>query len=244
MTASEEELARLSSEALEVAAHGDVPSACNTIESCSDQHTIAQIYAKASQTAYSERKSVQIMAALSNAGIRYCLDSAEAFASEDQKSALKMKEVAKIIAYNMATNSWPGWGDEGIVIGQADLAAGLEAAAVSLQLVEELELGSSQIGNAFWIIGALHLAAGSNDKAIAAFEMSRAAFLDAGEDDSILLTDGFIALTRKARPETCKAGAEETAQVLETLKSKGTKDAGFFAGQIETADLILVFGKS
>lgn len=244
MTANEEELARLSSEALEVAAHGDVSSACNAIESCSDQHTIAQLYARASQAAYLERKSVQIMAALTNAGVRYCLDSAEALASEDHKSALKMKEVAKTIAYNMATNSWPGWGDEGIVIGQADLAAGLEAAVISLQLVEELELGSSQVGNAHWIIGALQLAAGSNEEAITAFEMSRAAFLDAEEDNSVLLADGFIALTRKAQSETWKVGTEETAQVLETLKSKGTEDASFFAGQIETADLILVSGKS
>lgn len=244
MTTSEEELARLCNEALKVAADGDVPSACNAIESRSDHHTIAQVYAKASQTAYLECKSVQTMAALSNAGIRYCLDSAEALANEDRESALKMKESAKNIAYNMAANSWPGWGDEGVVIGQADLAAGLQAAAVSLRLVQELELGSSQIGNAHWIIGALHLAAGSMDEAIAAFEMSRAAFLHAKEDDSVLLADGFIALTRKARPETREAGAEETAQVLETMKSKGTEDAAFFAGQIETADLILVSGKS
>lgn len=240
MTDNLEALAKLSDEILDLVARDGIFTACSAIESNPDEMTVARVYSTVAQAAYVKCKNVPMMAALATAGIHFCLRTADARTADSEAMAPKLKETAKVIAYNMAANTWPGWGDEGIVINPTDLAAALEAATVSLRLVEELDLGSSQVGNAHWIIGALHLAAGTHDKAIAAFVKSRAAFADTEEKVSILLAEGFIALTKKARRETREIGAKETEKILIALKAVGTEDAGFYAEQIETADRILV----
>lgn len=238
----DEDVARLSRRALEVAAQEDLFKACEAIESNADAMTVAQVYADAAQRAYREQKSVATMSALAIAGVNYCRRAAAAAERRGDATTRNLKEKAKAIAYNMAANSWPGWGDAGITINRTDLANALHAAAASLRLVEELGLGGNQIGNAHWLIGALHLAAGAHDAAVAAFEKSRAGFAAAGAEEAVLLAEGFRALARKAQPDTRAAGAEETAGVLAALQRKATDDAAVYAGQIETAERILLTG--
>ena len=89
-------------------------------------------------------------------------------ASKDPSAARQLKNNAKVIAFNAAANSGPGWGGEGVVIKQEHIQDATDLALRSLQLVEELELGHEQVGYGLWLIGALQLAGGQSDEAISA----------------------------------------------------------------------------
>jgi len=81
------------------------------------------------------------MAAVGKAAVRYHLRQSEL--ERDVAAAVKLRTAAKRMAYNVAANCWPGWGDEGVVIEAAHIDVGLELAMLSLRLVEELAGPSS-----------------------------------------------------------------------------------------------------
>ena len=68
--------------------------------------------------------------------------------AHDPETAAGLKKIARMIAFNVGANSWPGWGDDGVEISPDQRQAGSEAATLSLRLVNELNLGPSQIGKA------------------------------------------------------------------------------------------------
>jgi len=49
-------------------------------------------------------------------GIELALDHAARAASDDAKTAAMLVEIAKMMAFNVGANTWPGWGDDGIDI--------------------------------------------------------------------------------------------------------------------------------
>ena len=118
------------------------------------------------------------MAAIGKAAVRYHLKRSEL--ARDVAATVKLKTAAKTLAYNVAANCWPGWGDEGVVIEASHIDAGLELAILSLRLVEELALGPHQLGNAHWLVGALQLAAGRLDASLLSFGQARDAFASIG----------------------------------------------------------------
>ena len=126
-------------------------------------------------------------------------------------------ESAKKAGACAAADSWPGWGDEGIVITQLHIANGLELAQRSLELVEHLKLGHRQVGTSQWLVGALHLAAGRSDEAIAAPTRARDAYGAGGERASELLALGYLALARSRQDalERHRAELEEICLQLQ-----------------------------
>src|SRR5207237_586079 len=80
------------------------------------------------------------------AGVRFCLQQAAQAA--DAAQAARLKKLAKVIAFNTATNCWPGWGDEGIHIRADHVQAGGRLASICRDLVRELRLDSKEAGNA------------------------------------------------------------------------------------------------
>src|SRR5579872_5380750 len=88
------------------------------------------------------------------AGIRYCLAKSQQRESSDPETSAELKGLAKAMAYNLGANTWPGWDDEGIILGGTDLAIGMHAALLNLRLAHELARGSEVMGNAHWLIGA------------------------------------------------------------------------------------------
>ena len=163
-------------EALRHAASNDLDAMRSVLEADANAAEVAQRYADVAQALYRERKNVTQMLAVAKAGIAYCLDAAERAAATDPVAAATLKTKAKVIAYNAAANSWPGWGDEGIVIAPSHIEDGLDLAQQSLELVGDLKLGHRQVGTSQWLVGALHLAAGRGDDAIVA--LTRALAVD------------------------------------------------------------------
>jgi hypothetical protein len=138
-----------------------------------------------------------------------------------------LKKLARTIAFNTATNCWPGWGDDGIRIDQSHLQSGLTLAGLCRELVDELHLGQRARGGADWLIGALKLAAGRPSEALPDFERARRTFEVAGDTPYELMARGYIALARKADPISVSVGAGDFATALQSLRNEDSKDAVF-----------------
>jgi hypothetical protein len=216
---------------------GDPAAAQHCLERESDSETVSAYYAQLTKILYGKNKDVSAMLAFGRAGIDYQLRHAERIAADDAALSVKLRTAAKNLAFNVAANCWPGWGDEGIVIEAAHIEAGFELAKLSLGLVQELGLGQHQHGNAFWLVGALDLAANRIDAAIENFDQARACSLSAGEQPEALLAEGYRAIALSATT----VGEEDVGldEVIGRLQQNGSDKAKFFANQLRTAARIL-----
>ena len=226
------------SQALQHAEANDLAAMQAVIEADADAAEVAQRYADLTQALYRERKNVTQMLAVAKAGIAYCLGAAERAAVTDPAAAATLKTKAKVIAYNAAANSWPGWGDEGIVIAPSHIEDAFDLAQRSLALVEDLKLGHRQVGTSQWLVGALHLAAGRSDEAIVALTRARDAYSAGGERASELLALGYLALAR-SRQDTPERHRAELEEICLQLQQDGSPQAMAFAKQLRTADRLL-----
>jgi hypothetical protein len=222
------------SEAVAHAQSNDLAAMRSILEAGADAAGIAQRYADVAQALYRERKNVTQMLAVAKAGITYCLSAA----AKDPAAAATLKTKAKAIAYNAAANSWPGWGDEGIIIKPSHIEEASGLAARSLELVEDLKLGHRQLGTSQWLVGALHLAAGRSDDAIAALSRARDAYAAGGERVSELLVLGYLALAR-SRQGTPERHRNELEEICQQLQKDGSPQAIAFVNQLRTADRLL-----
>jgi hypothetical protein len=220
--------------ALEHAASGDFARAQHCLESESDSEVVGARYAELTKTLYARNKDVHGMIALGRAGIDYQLRQAKRVAADDAALSVGLRKEAKRLAFNVAANCWPGWGDDGVVIEAAHIEEGLRLAKLSLGLVQELALEQRQLGNAFWLVGALDLAAGRTETAMASFDRAHACFLSDGERLEVLLAEGYqaIALSATTAGERADVRLDE---VVGQLQQDGSEKAEFFARQLRTA---------
>jgi hypothetical protein len=98
---------------------GCVGAAVVTLKSIDDPTQAGTAFNNLSRNLYQARKDITNMIAVAEAGVAFCLDRAARAQSAD--TAKKLKETAKVIAYNAAVNCWPGWGDEGVEIAPAHI---------------------------------------------------------------------------------------------------------------------------
>lgn len=208
------------------------------LESIDDPALAGLAFDELSRRLYRLRKDVTNMIAVAEAGIAFCLDQARH--TKDADRARTLKTTAKTIAFNAGANCWPGWGDDGIEIAPAHIRSGLKLAAVSRELVRELQLGQKQDANGTWLIGALKFAAGEPAAALEHFEDVRSSAESRGDTVGALMAAGYCALARKAQPATASAGIRELEYALARLNELGLKEADFFAQQLVVADKILL----
>jgi hypothetical protein len=238
-SSGESDLRQTQSEAMRLVDAGDFQAAFLLVESGGDPVHISASYNDFAQALYNQRKDVTEMLAVARRGVSYSLEAAERVGSSDAGRAATLKENVKIIAYNAAANSWPGWGDEGVVIEPRHLVEGSDLADQAFRLVEELELGNKQLGNGQCLIGALHMAAGRGAAADAAFQRAQEANRAAGAQAPELMVEGYRALLRKRFPEIHPQGALDFEEVSRRLEQNGSKEALFFLQQLKTADQLL-----
>jgi hypothetical protein len=186
---------------------------------------------------YRRHHDVVTMIIAGTLGLAYCHDQAALVPDK----AMELKMLGKAIAFNTAVNCWPGWGDAGIVITGAEISRGLQLALASRDLVRELALGPRERGTADWLVGALELAAGHPAAAGEAFARAEAAFTAADPAaPQVLLAQGYGALACKAQPQSRAQGAALLEDIVNRLRLAGSKEAAFFAGQLVTADKLLL----
>lgn len=211
----------------------------STIDTYEDPIAVGSAFQSAMKRLYREHQDVTNMLVAGEMGLVYCLKKAAL--ETDQKKAWELRKLGQAIAFNTAVNCWPGWGDAGVAIDGAHLTAAIKIAAECLNLTQELALKPRAQGTAHWLIGALELAAGRFGTARAAFEQAERMFLaDETASSQALMARGYIALARKADPLSRPEGANALNIALDQLRLEGSKDAIFFADQIDRADHLLL----
>ena len=215
-----------------------VSDAISVIDSHEDPTAVGSALNSIVKKLYREYSDVTDMIVAGNVGLDYCLRKSAAESNEDK--IRELKKLGKIIAFNTAANCWPGWGDPGIIIEEAHLRDGIKLANQSRDLVQELALGPREQGTAHWLVGALELAAGRFGAARVAFEQAEQVFLTANATSLALMVRGYIALARKADPQSRPEGVDMLSETLARLRAEGSKDAIFFADQLATADRVLL----
>jgi hypothetical protein len=229
----------LAAEALQLTMAKGLGAGCQFIEAAGNPVIVASAYTAFAQALYRQNKDVQHMIDAGRRGIKFALDHAARIESDDPATAAKLMEIAKTISFNVGANTWPGWGDDGVEISPDQRKAGIEAAMLSLRLVNELNLGPHRIGNAHWLVAAHHIAARRPEAALASLDEAARAFASAGDRPSEMMARGYGALARKLCPETRAAALAELDQVLQRLGQEGSKAATFYQRQIAVADQIL-----
>jgi hypothetical protein len=229
-------------EAIKLAFERNVEAAAQKLESPGDPAEVALRYSDAAQAIYNERKDVSKMLALGGKAVDYSLRKATELAASDPDKSKKLKEIAKVMTFNLAANTWPGWDEPGVLITTEHIKQGLGFAETSKQLVEELRFGPDQVGIVYWMIGAQNLACGRAGEAHAALRRAKSAFAEADDYDSVAMIRGYCALVDKIDPTKRNEATAELDRVDAELDKSGSDNAQFYKGQLETADK--VFAKS
>jgi hypothetical protein len=214
-------------ELLALARTVDLFAAIERVSLDPDPEHAAALFGKLARRLHAD-KNVSGAVATRRAGIQFCLSY-----TADAAKLPALRQQAKALAFNLGADTWPGWGDEGIVITTADLDAGLDAAILNLRLARELEKGPLAESRGHWLVGAHRLARGEDEAALTEFTRARERARGVADSHDELLNAGYVALVGTLGG-TAEAQTELTS-VIERLRSAPGKDAPFFAEQLEKA---------
>lgn len=223
--------------AIQIAHEQDTFAAFAKLESRGEPVTIAGLYSQSVFVLYGE-KDVPRMIAFGRAGIQFCLAKAEV--AETEEAAAKLRGIAKTISYNVGSNCWPGWRDDGIVLEATDVAIGLDLARLNLRLAGELGRPTDKQAAAQWLLGAQLLANEKPDEASDAFVAAARLDAEAGKPVEKLMNLGYAALAEMTVPATRKTATGMFEASVKDLREEGSDDAKFYADQLETARSVFV----
>ena len=188
-------------------------------------------YSEAMRHAYWEDRDLAGATAIAFAGISRLLAEAPA-AGPDR--AHELRSQAKRLTYDLASFTWPGWDEPGIIVTPPEMRAGYAAARANLRMAQELDKGDLPLSRAHWILGAHELAAGHPDEAQASFGRAADHAATAGEAGETELARAFEALALSA------ADASASARLDDALARLGSIDGGAeLAAQVTTAKDVL-----
>lgn len=184
-------------------------------------------YSEAMRHAYWEDRDLAGAIAIAIAGISRLLAEARA-AAPDQ--ALGLRSQAKQLTYDLASFSWPGWDEPGIIVTPPEMRAGFAAARANLRMAEELQQGDLPLSRAHWMLGAHELASGHHDEAHASFEQAAEYAARAGNTAEAELALAYTALAAVGRDRSATGALDEALARLVTVE--GGQD---LAAQVTTA---------
>lgn len=186
-------------------------------------------YTEAMRHAYWEDKDLSAAMAIAWAGISRLLAMAH---GADAEQAYELRSQAKALSYDLASFTWAGWDEPGIVITPPEARAGYAAARANLALANELKKGDLPRSRAHWILGAHELAAGRPEDARVNFETAVILAQAAGSEGAseVKLASAFVALADLA------AGVGSEAAMGAALETLGADpDGAALVEQVRTA---------
>lgn len=156
--------------------------------------------------------------------------------TSDPDQAVEIRRFARGVAFNIASFTWPGWGDSPEPISVARQKLGLQAAERVVALAEQID---EMTPNALWILGAHQLNAGKYDEAISSFERAKGL---ARNDFFQSMHASWIQLTRVVAAGD-NSGIENLDVAINSLRTSDAEDAEFFADQLSTARRVYIEDK-
>jgi hypothetical protein len=196
-----------------------------------DAAVAAQVYAALQVDLYWKRKDLPGVVAVSLAGIQHALTAAHA--SGDDADAFLGS--AKQLAYNLASFTWPGWDEPGLVPTPAEVAIGLEAAQLNCRLADELNRPDGAKAKALWTLGAHQLAAGQLGRAADTFRSAEIHAVRAGAVLDQRMLRAYAALADLIADGSNGTAAAALKSEWDALAEEGSEDAMAYARQIRVA---------
>jgi len=196
-------------------------------------HLVMDLYWKA--------KNLPGAVTLGRASVQYCLTQAQAVAKTDPEGAKKFRGIAQMLSFNLASFTWPGWAEKGIVPTDADLAFGLDMAKLDLRLVKELKQDARKFSGAYWILGAQFMAAKKYGEAGKAFDAAVSRSREAKDASGEWMNKGYKAILSIIEKPGDEMGVKAFDEALAKLTALGDEDSKFYAKQLR--DVRKVFEK-
>jgi len=199
------------------------------LEQEGEPKVIARRYFAVMNALYWKKRDLPATVVVARSGIHYCLSRAK---GAPEAEASDLRGIAKSMAYDLASFTWPGWNEPGITTSKSDEAVGLDAARLNLRLAVELKRGPDPMFNAHWALGAQLMAAGQLKEAAASFERSAEIARTSKNRGQELMATGYALLAQLIStpgPETEKVFAANAQALVKE------KDGKFFQDQIATA---------
>jgi len=219
----------------------DTYKAIEYINSQGEPQVVAKRYLELAMDFYWKEKALSEVINFAEAGIHYCLLKAQEYSKDEAETAVKLKGTAMALSYNLASFTWPGWNEKGIVISESDLIVGLDAARLNLRLATELKKGPTAISVSHWAIGAQYMALGKYDEAITAFTAAKEKAGEAKDNLSELMNLGYIGMAKILEGSEKDEGQKQFDEAIKGLKKQNTEDANFYIEQLKVA--LEVFSK-
>ena len=160
----------------------------------------------------------------------YLIQTADVVKTTYPGRAREIRQFAMGQAYNVASFTWPGWGDTGPIT-KARQELGYSAAKVGLNIAKDL---NNVTPNIMWINGAHQLNAREYKAAIESFKKARSL---ARDDFYASMHAAWIALTRHIERNSERTKRAYNAALSE-LRDSGHEEAKFFSDQLITAEKI------
>lgn len=201
------------------------------LERSSDLVQASQAFNRLGGFAYFDRKDVALSLRLRQAGMRYAERSIAGDGVADDVRE-ELRGIRKALAFNIASSTWPGWGDD-VLVTPEQMAIGRQAAKLNLDLAVELRRGPDKVSIAHWAVGAHAMAAGDYAHAHEQYRLAVERAAEAGAQDHVALNQGYDALTSVLEGDA--EGSARFAAAVQTLDDMNTDDATFFAQQLDTA---------
>jgi hypothetical protein len=197
---------------------------------------IAKRYQDLANDLYWKSKHAPAAVGLSAGGITFCLTKATELAATDAAAAHALRDIAKQMAFNLASFAWPGWDEPGITLTPTEIRAGAEAAKLNLRLAKELNRPPKGMSNAYWMLGAYAVVDRRIDDAVAAFERAAELAEQVPDAAAAAMNRAYAAMARTLEKTSSSHDLErESNAAMERLTSLPGEDATFYAGQILTA---------
>lgn len=182
---------------------------------------------------YKEHKDLAAAIAVAKSTVNQTLKAAEELKPRDPKAAEELLGALKPVAYNLASFTWPGWGEPSITVSEEDAKQGLEAARLNLRLAQELKRDDHALSQAHWLLGAQLLAQKADTEAADAFREAAKRAAAAGKRNEELLAQGYLQVTALLQSPTEANAASELQHIEEELlKLENGKE---FVEQLHTA---------
>ncbi len=153
-------------------------------------------------------------------------------AEQHPDAAADYQEAAIVLTYNLAADTWPGWGPGQVgPVTRVHRRLGLAAARRNVALAAELRLPPNRRRNGYWILGAQLLADGDAAAAAEAFAESRDLAATAGNDAGRLMAQGWLHVSAILAGRNERA---DLAAIVDKLREQG-QEGRFYADQYQTA---------
>jgi len=200
---------------------------------------VAAAYNEILKVLFWKKRDINAVIALGRAGIQYSSDRAEAAAaSGDMEQSYTLRSAAKQLSYNVASYTWPGWNETGVILNAVQVAAGLDAARQNLRLALELDKPDLALSRAYWMLGGHLLAAGTIIEAEAHYGRAQMYAHRAGEEAEEALSEAFCLLAYWLLDR----GREERRRSYETARGRlsAYEDGPAFQQQLDNAKMVFV----